>query len=167
MKSVEDIIDLIEEEIDNSKVAKFAGNRKAVDANLLLNLLLDIRTNLPIELHKARKIIEEHDKIIEDAKDKAEEILEKAQSEADELVSEHPVYIMAQEEAEMIVNKAHNVTDEWREDTIKYIDSMFEEANDTVLDLAEIVDKYQSDLRTYFEKLANEIYEARERLDKN
>ncbi len=166
MESVEDLLDLIEEEVENSKAARFNGAKKAVDANLILDLIVDIRTNLPIELHKARKIISEHDNIIEDAKTKAAEILERATIQAEDLVSEHDVYLAAQDEAEMIVNKAHEVTSEWQQQTIKYVDGMFEEANDTVLELADIVDKYQTELRTYFEKLANEIYEAREKLGK-
>lgn len=167
MESVEDILDLIEEEIENSKMAKFAGNKKAVDANSILNLIVDIRTNLPIELHKARKIIAEHDKIVEDARNKAEDIIKNANDEAENLVSEHPVYLMAQEEADMLVNKAHEVTSDWQNQTVEYVDGLFEEANETVLELADIVDKYQTELRTYFEKLANEIYEAREGLNKD
>ncbi len=166
MESIEDLLDLIEDEVEHSKLAKFAGNKKAVDANLILDLITDIRTNLPIELHKARKLIAEHDKIVEDARSKAEEIIEKAQIEAENLVGEHPVYLMAQEEADMIVNKAHEVTSEWQNQTVQYVDGLFEEASGTVLELADIVDKYQTELRTYFEKLANEIYEARESLSK-
>ncbi len=166
MESVEDLLDLIEEEVENSKAARFNGAKKAVDANLILDLIVDIRNNLPNELYKARKIIAEHDKIVEDAKNKAAEILERAALEAEDLVSEHDVYLAAQDEADMIMNKAHEVTSEWQQQTIKYVDGMFEEANDTVLELADIVDKYQTELRTYFEKLANEIYEAREKLGK-
>ncbi len=166
MESVEDLLDLIEDEVDSSKAARFNGNKKAVDANVILNLIVDIRNSLPVELSKARRIIAEHDKIIEDAKIKAEEILEKATLEAEDLVSDHPIYMTAQEEAEIIINKAHQVTSDWQQQTVEYVDSMFEEANDTVLELADIVDKYQTELRTYFEKLANEIYEAREKLGK-
>ncbi len=166
MESVEDLLDLIEDEVDNSKVARFNGNKKAVDASLILNLIVDIRNSLPVELSKARRIIAEHDKIIEDAKFKAEEILEKATIEAEDLVSEHPIYINAQEEAELIINKAHQVTSEWQQETVEYIDGMFENANETVLELANIVDQYQTELRAYFEKLATAIIDERESLGK-
>lgn len=166
MESVNDLLDLIEEEIENSKIARFNGNKKAVDANMLLSLVADVRSTLPNELAKARKIISEHDKIIEDARYRAEEMLERATKDAEDLVSEHPIYMSAQEEAEILLNKTHEVTTEWSQKTVEYVDCMFEEANDTVLELADIVDKYQIELRAYFEKLANEIYEQREKLDK-
>lgn len=166
MNSVNDILDLIEEEINNSKASRFNGTKKIVDSDSILALVSEVRSSLPMELAKARKIIADHDIIIEDAKYKAENILEHSAKEAEAMVSEHPIYMSAQEEAEILLNRTHEKTTKWSQDAVEYVDGMFEEANETVLELADIVDKYQIELRTYFEKLANEIYEQREKLGK-
>ncbi len=163
MKNLEEYLVLIEEEIDKGKPVRFS-NRVAIDKDYIFDILVDIRSNIPEEINQARKIIEDHDKIIEDAKAKAEKIIQETEKEARNMINEHEVYKKAAEKADAYLEEAKKTSENWSLQSVEYVDSLLEEAGNTIEATIEKIEKNQKEAIEYFNQLNKTIYENRGRL---
>ena len=91
---VDDLIDELFTLISESKSGSLFGGR-GIDKDEAFNILEDIRYNLPRELKEAKKIIDNADKILQDANLEANKIIKMAEEEAQAMVSEHNITKLA------------------------------------------------------------------------
>ncbi|MCL2461655.1 MAG: ATPase, partial [Defluviitaleaceae bacterium] len=73
-ESLMDFLDELEELVESCKSVPFS-NRVAVEKDRILDIVRDIRLNIPVELRQAQRILDEHDKIVNEANVKASSIL--------------------------------------------------------------------------------------------
>ena len=97
--SVNELLDTLFEELEASKKS-FMSSKKLVDTDKCLDLIDDIRDNLPVELERAGNIIKERRQILADGEKEAQQYIEEAQRQAAQLVSETSIIKQAQQEAE-------------------------------------------------------------------
>ena len=83
MKVLE-LLDEIEEIVDTASGIPLSG-KIMVDSNELLEIVKEIRTELPEEIQQARWIKNERDRILGEAKNEYETIIRKAEEEAEDL----------------------------------------------------------------------------------
>ena len=79
MSRIEQIISDIEAYIDDCKYIRFSTTKIAVDKEKMEDLLSELRLRTPEEVKKYQRILNNTDAIIEDAKEKADEIINQAQ----------------------------------------------------------------------------------------
>ena len=104
---IEQVIGDIEEYIDGCKMAAFSNTKIIVDRPQIEEYLDELRQYTPEEVKKYQRMLNNRDKIISDAKQKAQDIEERAQAYADKLVSENNITKMAYDKAQEIMDDAN------------------------------------------------------------
>ncbi len=107
MSKIEQIINEIEEYVDSAKFQTLSSTKIVVNKEELLELVDDLRRNVPDEIKKYQRIIANRDAILKDAQDKAEEMIKKANEMTASLVSEHEIMQQAYKEANKLIAEAN------------------------------------------------------------
>lgn len=137
MSRIEQIVLEIEEFIDDCKPYPFSGSKIIVNKEELEELIGELRRKMPQEITKYKKLIENKEAIISDAKEQAENIINAAQIHTEELINEHEIMQRAYEQAnqtiqdardqaQAIVDRAVSEANEMRSSAINYTDQMLE-----------------------------------------
>lgn len=79
---------------------------KPLDKDMAIDILEDIRNNLPRELKDANNILKNGQKIIKDAQDEAQRIIKAAEEKADFISSEHEIIKIAEQKAQIAKKEA-------------------------------------------------------------
>jgi len=120
------LIDMLYETIDEAKGTAFNSDKCVVSRNEVLDMLGEIRAQLPVELKKAQDLIRARDEYVEAAKREADNIRRKADLDAKTIVSESKITQEAREKGHEIVRRAEErannmlqVTNEYTEDALR------------------------------------------------
>lgn len=90
-----------------SKGRRFPGSSKVtVDGQQIINLIDELRVSIPVELHQARRVVQERQRIVIDAQEEARGILDSAKERADYLVSQAGVLAEARQRSEQHLQEA-------------------------------------------------------------
>lgn len=138
-QKIEDIYGFVE----SCKMQSFSTTKVVVPKNDLYDLLDDLRRDVPEEIKRYRKMLNQRDAILEDAQRKAADILTDAKEQYSALVEEHSimqeVYQQAEEtvrqaneEAEAIVANARKQADEIGNGAIYYTTDMLSMAEKVI-----------------------------------
>ncbi len=103
---IEQLIDEIEEYIDNCKYKAFSTDVIMVNKAEIDDLLRELRMKTPDEIKRYQKIISNKEAILNDARQKAQALIDNAEVQTTELVSEHQIMQEAYAQAENIVAMA-------------------------------------------------------------
>lgn len=152
--TIEDFLDLLEETIEEGK-AVVLTNKIMVDGGRLKEIIEDIRLNMPEEIRKAKKIVEDRAAILEQAAADADMTVKKAEEQQQMLVSDTEVMKVAQAQANALLAKATGEANETIEDANNQATSMRNSAVKFVDDLMGQVDE------TLYESLS-ELRRARQ-----
>jgi vacuolar-type H+-ATPase subunit H len=113
-----ELFDELQHEVESSKNAVFG--KKKLDAQLVGEILEDMRAALPPDLATAQKIIENEQQIIEKAKEKAQNILDGVDTRLNELIEEHKVTQLAYEKSNRLIDIAQKQAAELRSGSTAY-----------------------------------------------
>lgn len=102
-QKIEDIYGFIE----SCKMQKLSATKVVVPKNDLYDLLDDLRRDVPEEIRRYRKMLNQRDAILEDARKKAAEILADAKEQYSALVEEQSIMQEAYQQAEETVRQAN------------------------------------------------------------
>ena len=103
---IEQLIDEIEGYIDNCKYKAFSTDVIMVNKAEIDDLLRELRMKTPEEIKRYQKVISNKEAILNDAKQKAQNLLKNAEVQTNELVSEHEIMQQAYSQANEIVTLA-------------------------------------------------------------
>lgn len=108
------LLDEIAIYIDNCKTAGVLSNGSMVKVNReeLISMLEEVRDLLPKEIDESKRIVRTKDKIIADARARAQRIMQDAAKEAGVMIDDQEIVSMANMRAEDIVSKAQREADE-------------------------------------------------------
>lgn len=102
-QKIEDIYGFVE----SCKMQSFSTTKVIVPKNDLYDLLDDLRRDVPEEIKRYRKMLNQRDAILEDAEKKASAILADAKEQYNALVEEHSIMQQAYQQAEETVRQAN------------------------------------------------------------
>jgi len=119
------LIDMLYELVDEAKNAPLSSDKCVVSRNEVLDMLGELRAQLPVELKKAQDLIRARDEFVAAAKREAERIRQEAVLEAKTIVSESRITQEARERGHEIVRRAEErsktmmqVANEYAEDAL-------------------------------------------------
>lgn len=119
------LIDMLYERIEDAKSPALKPNMSIVDRDELLDLLDELRAQLPVEMKRAQELLAAREKFVEDAKRDVERMMRQAELEAKTKVSESEVTYAAKEKARQTVARAeersrqlYQVANEYAEDVM-------------------------------------------------
>ena len=125
------LIDMIYERIEDAKSPALKPNMSMVDRDELLDLLDELRAQLPVEIKRAQELLAAREKFVDDAKRDVERMMRQAELEAKTKVSES--------EARQIVARAedrsrqlYQVANEYAEDALARTEEAVQAALDEV-----------------------------------
>ncbi len=120
-----------------------------VEERRLLDLIDQMRVTIPQEIKQARRIAQERERIIAQAKEEAERIVALAQEQASELIAQHQVVQVAEQRAALIIERAQREAERLKADADDYALTRLLELEETLSRLLQVV-------RNGIERLQNE-----------
>ena len=73
-----DYLDMLEDKIESARALPFS-NKISIEKESLLDIISEMRMNIPNEIRQAQRIIFDHDNILKDAKEQAVRIISEAE----------------------------------------------------------------------------------------
>ena len=163
MDSLLDYLDQIEDILDASKSVPFS-NKISVEKERIYDVMNEIRLNLPTEIRHAQRIIEDHDKIIADARVKASSILKEAEEEAKLLTNEHEIFRRANEQATDLIEESKKNARDLRLNAMDYADEILEKTEGMIKEGMENIDEQFRLVNNYLSQTIDVLYENRQSL---
>lgn len=117
------LLDYLREEVEAATKVPFTANCM-IDREKVLDLIEDIRSNLPHELAEAEEIRAQRNQIIEEAEHEAEGIRADASQRADQLIEENEITQEAYDRARAILEQAQHAAEETRLSANEYVEDI-------------------------------------------
>lgn len=148
---LEMLIDELQEIVTGAKTVPLSG-KKMINSERLLEIIDEMRTNMPQEVRQAKSIAADRANIIDKSKQEAESIVLQAEERAKAMVEHHEITRQAQQRAGEIINKANADAAKIRQAANTYIDTIMKKADDELsANLADLKKTRQS-LKSYQQK---------------
>ena len=114
------LIDRLEELFNESRALPFTHN-VIVDEDRMLDIIDQMRIAIPEEVKKAQQLLNQSERIIAQAEEKANRLTSIAQEKADEMIAKDIVTQEATRRAEQILAQARGDADATRTDADNYV----------------------------------------------
>ncbi len=114
------LIDQLEALLNEGTHPPLVGKRVLIDEQRAWEVIDQMRVSIPEEVKKAKRINQEHDRIIAQANEEGARIIELAKDEAQQLASETEIARQAQSRANTIVERAQREADALKADADDY-----------------------------------------------
>ncbi len=138
LEELEDIID--------SSASLPLTNKVLVDKDALLEIIKEVRINLPDDIKQGSWIKEERNKIINEAHDEANRILEDSEAHAEHMADRDEIVKRANKKAEEIIQEAQVQSERIRKSAIEYTDGILGQVEKSLNDHLEILLQNRSEL---------------------
>ena len=133
------LIDLLYEMIDGAKGVAFSPDKCILIRDDALELLEQLKGELPAELKKAQDLIRRRDEFVEEAKKEAERVRRQADMDAKTIVGESEIARVARDKAREMVTQANerskaiiNVANEYTDDALRRTEEAIQQALEEV-----------------------------------
>ena len=118
-----ELLEEIEEIVDTAAGFPLTG-KIMVDSQELLEIVREIRAELPDEIQQAQWIKNERERIIAEAKTQYEAVIDDAQKQADTLVENNDITVKAKLRAEELMKVTEDTAKQLKIGTYDYLDSI-------------------------------------------
>ena len=133
------LIDMLYERIEDAKSPALKPNMSMVDRDELLDLLDELRAQLPVEIKRAQELLSARDKFVDDAKRDVERMMRQAELDAKVIVSESETLQQARRKSSEIIRRAeerskelYHVANTYTEDALRRTEEAIQAALDEV-----------------------------------
>ncbi len=138
--SLLDLITHIEEELDQSLKALFSSMHK-MDPDRILEIIDDMRNQLPAEVQQAKQLMADKQRILDDAQMQADHILSHARLRAEQLCEQDQIVLNAKERANEIMTNAQNSAREIRTGARAYVEDVMRDVEGYLNEYLQVVRK--------------------------
>ena len=163
MDALLDYLDEIEDVLETSKKNPLTG-KVSVEKSRILDIINEIRLNLPDDIRHAQRILSDHDKIVADAEHRGVAVLEAAEAEAKLMTNSHEVFRRASEQASEIIEAAKKSARDLRAGASAYVDEKLEGAEKQMKEYMANLEAQHKQLITYYTETIDVLYENRQEL---
>lgn len=127
-----DIVDMLYSMIAEAWGVPLGNEKCIIERDKALALLDDLKAQLPLELHEARRLVNARNEFVESAKREAESIRANAEEEARRMMEQQYVLQLARKEAEDICLTAETKARDVRRVTSEFLDEALRQTEDAV-----------------------------------
>jgi cell division septum initiation protein DivIVA len=139
------LVDRLEEELTSGRRVPF-WERTLIDEQECLEILDQIRVAIPEEIKAARKVAEERDQLLAEARAEADRLLNDAEQQMAGRISEHALVRAAQSRAAEIEEDALRAAEEIRREADAYAFRVLERLRGQIEQITQAVDRGLHDL---------------------
>lgn len=118
------ILDELELLLKDSKKVPFSSGKTVVETNRFLDRLDRIRAILPEELETARMVMNEKERLYNEACSEAEKYVEQSRDQVARMMDDNEIMRNAKEAAQDILSKGENEARQMRRDANEYADGV-------------------------------------------
>ena len=130
---VEELLDMLFEMIDEAKNAPLSGgDRCIIERDRALDLIDDIRSQFPMELTEARKMMARRAEMEAEAKRKAESIVRSAEDRAKQLLASDSIALQAKQRANDMMRQAEERSRELKRSANEYCEDALRRTEEAV-----------------------------------
>ena len=153
-----ELLEEIEEIVDTAAGFPLTG-KIMIDSEELLEIVREIRSELPDEIQQAQWIKNERERIMEEAKTQYEKIIEDAQKQAEALVESNDITVKSKLRADELMKVTENTARQLKIGTYDYLDGILYSFQGK---MSQLSDLYFGDMFSNLEKAFKDINEALE-----
>lgn len=139
-------IDELEEIIETAGSIPLTG-KIAVNKDEILEIIENLRVELPNEIKEATWVKEERDNIINEAEEEAQEKIREAEEKSKTLLDENYIMKLAYEKAEKVVNEANEESAKIREGARNYADEVLENTQENLSEIIRVINNNRQQLK--------------------
>jgi len=139
------LLDILEDELESGVNVPFA-RKVLIDKERCMDIIKDIRLNLPDEIKQAELLKKERQRILVEAQKEAETIIKDAEQRIEALVDNHEITQRAYQQAREIIENCQNSAKEIRLGANEYADSLLEQIENYLMEQIEILRKNRQEL---------------------
>lgn len=149
------LLETLEDILEKSKTVPFT-DKSIVSKNEILDIIKEIRLKLPDELKQAKWIKEERERIIEEARKDAEDIVKEAENRIISMIDEHEITKQANEKKKEIIATANDMYREYENNANIYVDGVLKDAEETLVKLCEVINSVEMNIQSRIETVKEE-----------
>lgn len=151
-----DLLNELKEIAESSSKVPLTG-KSLVDSEDILEIVNEINNELPEELKRAQWITDEKNRLISEAENERQIILEEAKAKADEMVDQHEITNRARIKAEEILGRADMQSKNLKMSTYEYLDNVM---NSMLERVDQISNVYMNDMYENMRKNFDSVTET-------
>lgn len=170
LAKIEDLILRIEDLLEASRPVAFSS-KVSVDKNKIYDIidelkpyLDDIMRDLPDEIVKAKRVVADSEKILEDARSKSNMMIRSAEADIERRVSDHEIAKKAADQADALVEDARKFAKELRVNAFEYADELLQKTEDLIKEAQTSFNKSLRMIESSFSETVDMIFENRQEL---
>ncbi len=129
---INELLDQLYASISDAKGFPLSVDKCILDRDHALDLLDEIRAQLPAEVAEAKRLVNARAEVIRKTQEEVEQMKKDASAEAARMVEKESIVIAAKKRAEDIVNEARQKSDELRRASSAYADDLLKRTEDTL-----------------------------------
>ena len=136
---VEELLDMLFEMIDEAKRVPLSNDKCQIERDQALDLIDDIRSQFPMELTEARKMMARRAEMEADSKRKADSIVRSAEDRAKQMLASDAIALQAKQRANEMIRQAEERSralkrsaNEYCEDALRRTEEAVAEAYDEI-----------------------------------
>lgn len=168
---IEQIITEIEEYIDSCKFQPFSNSKILVEKDKMDEMLRELRAKTPDEIKRYQKVISQKEEILNDAREKADLLIQEAQVHTDQMIEEHEIMQQAYAQANEIVSQAtaqaQEIVDQATEEANGVRQSVMDYTDDMLAELQNIVSHAIDTAEAKYGDLLTQLKESQKVIAKN
>lgn len=146
--SVDELVNILFEMIDEAKGVVLSPDKCQIERDKALDLLDDIRAQLPVELAEAKKLLNAKAEFIEQTKKEAEDIKKKAQEEAARMVSDDEITNQVRAKSEEIIKAAQDRTEALKKSANSYCEDLLRRTEEAVAEAYKEIQSSHANFRS-------------------
>ena len=104
--NVEELLEMMEETLEAGTIVPFSASKRMVDVDRMRDIIDEVRNNLPDEIRESKKIVNDREQIMQNARIESESIIQQAEERARVLTSEQEIVKRSQQHAAEILSAA-------------------------------------------------------------
>lgn len=129
---IEELVGMLYDMVSEAWALPFGGEKCLLERDKVLDLIDEIRANLPKDLEQARMIVEGRNDILAQAKREAESIKRAAEERARHMVAEDEILVAAKQKANELVTVAETKSRDLRRAANEYVDDTLRRMEDVM-----------------------------------
>ena len=130
--NVEELLDLMEETLEAGSAVPFTSSKRVVDVDRMRDIIDEVRNNMPDEVRERKKIVNDREQIVKNARIEAEGIIQQAEERARTLVSEQEIVKRSQQRAVEILSAAQTQAKELSRNATVYCESILKNSEEVL-----------------------------------
>ena len=130
--NVDELLDLMEETLEEGAAMPFSAGKRVVDVDKMRDIIDDVRANLPDEMRQSKKIVDDRERIIQEARQEADNIIKQAEERAKALVSDQEIVKRAQKRAVEILTTTQTHAREISKSATTYCETILKNSEETL-----------------------------------